>query len=1130
MTKQQQQAADPKHSCWVSANAGTGKTKVLVDRVLRLMLDGARPSTILCLTYTNAAAREMESRLLEMLKGWSRLEEKALVAALSELTGESPSSEKTAHARSLYQSFLENERPTMGTIHQFCLTLLRYFPFEAGLSPDMTLLNERESMLLMQEAKQRLMLDTQNDELRQALSLLALHMAPKTFHELLEKLVAARKDIAPICDAYGAGETYRQALYEHYALDTEVSDDAVIERFIHDAEIARLRALSEILAQGKATDQKHAEKIRRFCEAPQEAIEIYASVFRRSDGGPADVSRLMTKDLRLANPSENEWMLSEQQRVLHYLEEQKARRSIALSNAVYMIADSMLALYDALKREKQAMDFEDVILAARRLLWQSETASWVLYQLDQRIDHILLDEAQDTSPEQWALIESLTSEFFVGEGSRDTDAPANTLFVVGDYKQSIYSFQGARPELFVYYQHAYAQQAEAAQETLKAVELDRSFRSTPQILSFVDHLFSTTGASEGVLLDLTSTHAAHRHDKGYVELWPLVKCAENEEIEPWAVPADYVRSHSAIEALADKIAGQIQNWLRSGRMLAAKGRSVRAGDIMILVRHRNPLYHAINAALLRHDIPLAGQDRLDLQGHLVVHDLLAVAKFLLLPDDDYTLACVLKSPLYRVSEEQLFQLCHEREGSLWQRIKEQQDNSICQMVYEELSALLSRAGQCSYYELYTTLLSERNARERFSKAFGAEGNQMIDAFMSQLRDYEHQDTVSLHEFIQLMESSTFELKQDMSSANDCVRVMTVHGAKGLQAPIVIMPDTVSKPELRHDSLCFSQTDDGAALFEYWPSATMAPEKLTRTREAMKIKAHEEYHRLLYVAMTRAEDELYLCGAAPSRGEAPENCWYHYASESIRSHADAIAYEEEGEQGYRIGSVSDESGGAVTENTNDVMPIRFDPVPPAEKRWQKASHLHARSEAGSQEPSNPLHGLEAYDAALLGTVVHHLLEHLPSVLPNERPQAARALLSAYGLFSVEECEVLQAHVMNVLNAPGLAWVFDHDFENQVYTEMPLIGEGESKNQSVHRIIDRLVVTPKIVWIIDYKTDQAKPEGNIIPEIYRAQLSEYQRLVVPLYPHLQTRSAIIWTRFCDWSEYIGEANTKHAALHA
>ncbi|TDP40438.1 double-strand break repair helicase AddA [Zavarzinia compransoris] len=1105
MTRQQDAAADPAASVWVSASAGTGKTHVLTNRVLRLLLAGALPERILCLTYTKAAAAEMANRIQDRLAAWAVEPEERLFAALRQLTGNPPGPALMVRARRLFALVLDAPGGLrIQTIHAFCQSLLGRFPVEVGLPPGFIALDDRAAALLLAEATGEVLL-APDDGLRRAVGQLSALASDTMFDDLVQAFVGGRmrlpEDLGPASLPRYLGDLARLL---GCAPAAEGGRTAIVAAFA-DARTAApgpLRRAAAALAAGSPTDRKAAEVLLACCDDFD--YTAYAGVFLKADGEPRQ--NPITKKLAAVHADVAAWMATEAA-ALQALEIAAARAETHLvSRALLVLGAAILERYHRAKAARRAIDYDDMVLKARDLLTGGTAAAWVLYKLDGGLDHLLIDEAQDTSPAQWQLVSALTDEFFAleGQGGRH-----RTVFAVGDLKQSIYSFQGAAPEVFGRERRRVGTAAATAGKVFRPVELDLSFRSAPMVLRLVDAVFAQKLARDGVVEGGALEHKAYREAAaGRIELWPVETGETVEEAEAWAPAQTASRGRSAQAVLAERIARRIAALLAAGDVLPARGRRLRPGDIMVLVRRRTAFVDALTRACKALGVPVAGSDRMMLADQLGVRDLIAMGRFALLPDDDLTLAAVLKGPFVGLAEEALFDLAHPRpeRQSLWRALVERAasrpDFAAAQAA---LAAVLARADYVTPFAFFARLLDEGGGRRRLIGRLGAEAIEPVEEFLSHALRHEAEAIPSLEAFLHAVETGGTELKRDLDRGRDEVRILTVHASKGLEAPVVILPDTTTLPS-RLETLLWS----GAGL-PVWPvaGAGIVPE-VAAIRDRMCEEALREYRRLLYVALTRAEDRLVVCGWAGGRraGQPYEDgSWYDLIAAAFP--ADAV--EEEVAPGIAIRACEDPPGPAVAERGHQAAAAAS---PLALPDWAgRAAPVELR-------PSDPLSPSRQADADLgvaspialggaarflRGRLVHRLLELLPDLAPERRAgAAARFLALRADDLAAEERAALAAETLGVLDDPAFSAVFAPGSRPEVPIAA-VIGR-----ESVVGQIDRLAVLPDRVLIVDFKTDRPSPQDwRAVAPGYIRQLALYRAAVGQLFPGRSIEAALLWT---------------------
>jgi len=1133
---QQGLGSDPTASAWVTASAGSGKTKVLTDRVLRLLLaEDARPNAILCLTFTKAAAAEMQSRLARKLGQWAVLPEVRLAEQLSALLGRVPSRDDMDCARKLFCRVLELPGGMrISTIHAFCQSLLRSFPLEAGLSPQFGVVEDAEAASLLADAREEVLAGPRTP--RETLEALAGLVPPDAFAKLVaalqrdrERLGAALRGHANSLDALCA------SIAAHLGLEAEHEAALVTQACAAVPDLIAVARLKQ--ASRTASDQERAAKLLAWLalDATQRAARWgeWCEIFLTKDHAPR--ASLCTKGgLKDNYDRVAAAMLAEAERVAAVEGSRRACRLLAATRALLGLGAPVLEGYRARKLSRGLMDYDDLILAAQAVL-RDPGSAWVLYKLDGGLEHVLLDEAQDSNPAQWGIAAALTEEFFAGRGverdargreSRDRPQPIRTVFAVGDVKQSIYGFQGADATGFGRWKHHFAQACDAISSTLRDVQLKVSFRSTAPVLALVDAVFANAPARAGVVED--GAVLEHRADRtghaGCVELWPMLEAPETEPPPPWEVPEAPGRSAGADALLAEALAAQIRHWLDTKEMLPSRARPMRPGDILILVRRRTGGFvPRLLRALKERGVPVGGADRMRLAEQIAVQDMLALCDVLLLPDDDLQLAALLKSPLFGLDEDQLFALAHDRPGSLWARLAQARGSDTAEGHAADLLArLMARADLVTPHALLAEVLGEHRGRERLLARLGPDAADPLDELLNAALDHERRHPPSLQGFVQWLRRGGAEVKREQESASDSVRVMTVHNAKGLQAPVVILPDTVGSG--RDDRMVRWHMAGNTPIPLWAPRKEFHAPAYTDLLDAEKRARAEEEHRLLYVALTRAEDRLLVCGwqrRRPTKRDWPEGCWYDLVAKGF----DGLGAAEEPFEPASLGAPPDCAFARPTKRRHecrqavDPKPDGRDAPAPVAADLPGWASRPAPVEAGVEDlapsaipaedetPAAAPHGrLDPTGQRFRrGRLVHALLQHLPDRAPAEREAAARAFLArpGHGLDPREGAATLR-EVMELLAHPDLAAALGPGS----LAEAPLAGRiGE---RVVNGQVDRLLIAPDRVLVLDYKTNRPPPTRiEEVPALYLRQMAAYRAVLRLAYPGRAVDCALVWT---------------------
>ncbi len=1114
----QGRATAPASSVWVSASAGTGKTKVLTDRVLALLLDGTAPERILCLTFTRAAAAEMSNRINRRLGAWAACKEIKLTEEIAEITGAAPDDDLCARARALFAEVLDVPgRMKIQTIHAFCESLLRRFPLEADIAPHFQLLDERTAAEALHAARDMVLLHARRDDddaLAAAMAEVTSWVNEDDFAKVFSELSSERGRLRRVIDEHGGLAGLSAEIYRLLGAGEGETDADIVEAACGETafEGNRVRAACTALAEGSGADRKRGAAIAAWLGDPagrEAGFDDYVRVFLTNERRPRRT--LITRAAAVAAPEADEILRREAERLVAVDARRRALTVARSSAALVHLGEALLAAYEAHKRAHALLDYDDLILHARRLLEADGGASWVLYKLDGGIDHVLIDEAQDTNPDQWAVVRALAGEFFAGEGARDT---LRTVFAVGDPKQSIYSFQRADPEAFDAMRSHFEAEVEAAGRRWEAVDLDISFRSTPAVLAAVDGVFARASARDGVAGEGHDIHhlPSRVNQAGVVELWPAVEPGDDAPRTPWEVPTGDRPQAAPAARLARAIAMRIRCWIDDKEILASKNRPVRPGDIMVLVRQRAGFVDELVRALKQHDVPVAGVDRMVLTEQLAVMDLVALGRFLLLPEDDLTLATVLKGPLFGLDDDDLFDLAYGRgTATLWHEFgRRSTEKPAWGAAWGELGSLLARADFVPPCELFSDILVGRGGRRRISARLGADANDPLDEFLSLALVFERSHTPSLQGFLQWVEEGEAEIKRDLEHGiRDEVRVMTVHGAKGLQAPIVFLPDTMSVPVQGPAVLWHG---DGAPL---WPPRRAFEESVTSgLRADANSRRGQEYRRLLYVAMTRAEDRLYICGWQGARS-APEACWYRLAEAALAEAGERFDFDCRADfphgwtgAGYRLATPQQ----AVPETEDATRRFAPSAAPPPDWAGTAAPPedvpprplAPSRPDSDEPAPRSPV-GADRGAKFRRGTLIHTLLQTLPEIEHDRRADAAQAYLArkVHGLTPEQQAEYA-AEVLAVFDAPEFAALFGPASR----AEVPLV--GCINDRVISGQVDRLVVGDGSLAIVDYKTNRPPPQRAAdVAVVYLRQMAAYRAVVEEIYPDYSITCALLWT---------------------
>lgn len=1118
-------ATDPGASAFVSANAGSGKTWVLTRRVIRLLLDGVDPGRILCLTFTKAAAAEMSARIFDELGRWAGLTDDELTGVLSEMEGRPVRPDRLAPARRLFARAIETPGGLkIQTIHAFAEALLQRFPLEAGLDGRFRVLDDTRAADLYAEARAELLTACAaypDSPEGRALSELVAIAGDEALDRALRAVVAARDDLAAFFNGTLSVDEALTALPQALGAPAGASWESLLQEMAISDDFSGpfLSRLIDALDTSKSKSMPAlADGFRGALAAPDPETRrlLWRGLFLTGKGEAR--KRPFTKDILDALPEAGERFEREAQRLLGLERALSATLWGTRSAALLRLADRLIGLIEAKKARLGLLDFDDLIERAAALLSRSDATEWVQYKLDEGLDHVLVDEAQDTSPRQWQIVEALTGEFSAGEGARA--GRRRTVFAVGDEKQSIYSFQGAAPHLFGLTRQTLGRRLADAGLPVHDLRLTLSFRSTAAVVGAVDAVFKNPGAHAGLSTDAGPTvHETVRgREPGLVELWPAVEKLPAPPPGNWEDPVDTTAAASPAVRLAGRIADEVAGWLRSGTRLEATGAPIRPGDVLVLVRKRGAFVEAVNRALKQRGVAVAGADRLDVVGHIVTQDLLAAARVALMPEDDLTLATVAKSPLVGLSEEALFRLAHGRPGLLWDAVlqKAAEGDADAEALRSTVALWMSRADRGEPFVFLSRLVGPDGGRAVYRARFGREADEVIDELLTLALAYEGEETAGLNGFIDRLAKGGELIRRELDAERDEVRVMTVHGSKGLEAPVVFLIDPGDKPASEKNLPDVLAVSGGPNPPIVWrQGGAFRPAPVEAAAQAFIAAQEEEYRRLLYVGLTRARDRLIVAGLKGA-DEGADRRWHGLVEAALGVDAETI---------------KDADGTVIAwrwrgQNEDPPAPARparvasqeLTPLP----EWLTRKVADAVAESAAVAPSRAVPSGQVGvstatfdpEAAARGTVLHRLFELLPDIEPAGRASAAASYLARLlPDLSENERAALMDSVVALMAEPDLALLFSP----AARAEAAIAGSvatSAGRSIAVSGSVDRLLVEPDAVMIVDYKTAVRPP--RTVPQRYVLQLALYRAVLGCLWPDRPVRAAIIWTAAARFDE--------------
>jgi ATP-dependent helicase/nuclease subunit A len=1121
--EQQALASDPSYSVWVTASAGSGKTTVLVGRILRLLLpspdlsrEGVPAHRILAITYTRAAAAHMQNKVQERLSQWAVCDEATLRADLAQLINAEPSEDFVQAARRLFAKILEQAQGIqIHTIHAFCQSVLGRFPLEAKLTPGFQVMDDADAKRLLRSSIHSVLTQNNTPALQQAIQLLSPAIELDSLSTHISEILENQSQLDIWVKPTDTIETVTARLAQRFPppRDWKVLID-----------VTAFRAMIRPLETDNKTNQAIAQNLAAALEDinRDSFFSHLCNAVLKQDNNPRALNGIAKKDIQIFDT-----LTQLQDICVSYLDEKNLQEQISATGALFYMAHICEKEYTQAKRQRAALDYDDLITKTHELL-HATSISWIHYKLDQGIDHILVDEAQDTSPAQWDIILRLMDDFFTDSTAQRPYGP-RSVFVVGDPKQSIYSFRGADPARFSQLRHILRDkitQAAANSSTItpwQEIDFTRSFRTVPLILDLVDRCFDGEPQRAALGLSQPLQHISHRSgDGGSIEILPpfLLPTPHSKKSDGWVITLrdaalDATTTSQSILLYARNIAARIDMMIRNPDIIPGLNRPVTAGDILILFETRTALTTAIIRALKEKNIPVSGIDRLTLTDHIAVQDILTALSFACLPHDDMALACLLKSPFIGWSEDQLFALAHKRApgANLWSQIRHNHPDLTLW-----LEQLINWADTLTPYAFLEQLLNSRPAASLYKSGLHALlarlGHDALDPVHELLNTalaFESGDVRTCRRFLTQLRRGRVEIKRDMDDAREEVRIMTLHAAKGLEAPVVIIPDSItSKNTIKPPRLLWGGDHNPlpAPLWAVRSGDTCQVFRQSRHLEEEKLKAEKQ--RLLYVGLTRGRDIL-IIGGKQNEDPKPAAC-LHIAHSWYKQIEQAALIINPSAQDPESGSIKLTTPQKAVPKTQPVgITISQRPALPV---WvdQKVSAetLVIKRLRPSQMGTTP-HGLSpamvlGQDRFLRGKITHKLFQLLPNYAPEHAESIATSFVHKYRHHLTDSVrDEIVRETLAVLRDPDFAPVFGPKSR----AEVPISGRV-SRDVVITGQIDRLVVLPNRILVVDFKTNRPSPASvAAIPDSYRAQLQAYVTLLQRIYPDKPIDAALLWT---------------------
>lgn len=1027
---------DVNSSVWVSASAGSGKTKSLIDRILALLLSGTRPSGILCLTYTKAAAAEMLSRLASYLEKWNSMSD---VLLGQELQAIGFSASYTSMARKLFSASMTSKWVKIQTIHSFCFELLEKFSLETGLLPNMQICDDYTYEQLLESAVNNVIVD-------EKYYADFANVAEYDF-DIVGFIKSFSMDIKTFIDGY---EDFHQLYADYFEIDevypADRLDELLIKKIFNNEHQYAFSFLANELMKGGKKDIQKAQILAQNAEKPSAS---FVDAFFTQKG--ERFHDLCSAKLDYLRPE----LEKVAQQAQLFLELRNKMVAAKINGSCFSIIKAVFSELNHLKQLQHYLDYDDVILNTLSLL---KNIDWVMYKTNSALNHILIDEAQDTSPKQWKLIKLIADEFFSNYQSE------KTLFVVGDEKQSIYSFQGADVGVFKD-MHAYFKALiTRSGQRFHDVELKKSYRSLGNILRFVDDVFQDTFAT---------THDTNRDPHaGVVDI-----------VDPFVEDDDERSLTNTNNQVADYIAQYIKCAIDHGCVVGNEERAARPADFLILFQRRSrevmmPIIDALKSA----EIPVAGLDRIYLKDELIIEDLIALAEFVSFPLDDLMCARVLKSPIVGMTEDELMRVCLDRQDKyLWEYLQTKMNEFP---VLRDLAHYVEQARTLSVYRFFSYVLTH-GCLEKFIRRLGDKILDTLYEFLEIVMKYEYTNTPSIYAFLSWFRSFDHEMKRESFGENNAVRLMTVHASKGLQAPFVILADTQFVKTPQQTAKILKDEQPGILFWNF--STGNQPESVTNLYRMKRSADFKESNRLLYVALTRAENYLCIIGKTNKKSEIHNQSWYAKLSEVGKRFAPTML---EGKQVRRLGrfTYSNQAENAeINSDTQFSMPAWF---------YSKLPVQENELDDVSTEKTDSI-------AAIYGNYVHMLLCELPNYPDRLRQKVAIDLAQSFELSDEDKsCAISEA--LAVMQK------YPHFFEKNSRAEVTFMFNG------IEGRIDRIIEEQNSITIVDFKSGSVQQR---IPRTYVEQLQFYKRAIsqIKKINADQVTTFIIWTKNCELMEY-------------
>lgn len=1061
---------------WIEASAGTGKTKTLIDRILLLLLHGASPNEILCITFTNAAASEMKSRLLEIVEILKNSDTEQIQTFLTNIGINKITENLIEKCKQLSEIMFSNEVKIM-TIHSFCFSIINQFPIESNTFFSSKIIEEKQIKKILEQAITEVTLNEDcNPFLKKCIKFLGNSVEPYTISEILLKQIPFKGEYLRI---FSEGiEKLKEKCANFFKVDVnflnnlDLSEEYEIKFKSIEQNKQLFQDFLNAIKNNEESKQIYDSINNYFSDGKNKAENIF-NIFLTKKNTPR--KQILKKNILSENINLAEIINKIQNILLDTIEQQKRITSAKLSLAITLFSATVIDKYEEIKEDQKVFEYDDILIKARKILL-SENSDWIKFKISLNTSHVLIDEAQDTNEIQWEIIKIITEDFYTG----NSVANDRSIFVVGDVKQSIYSFQGANPKHFLEAKEYFKKKLAESSIKLKEVFQNKSYRSTNTILNFVDKTFQSPALIKALTNESKEIiHTVNRKDtSSEIEIWPIINSTSSPYPTGWEIPIYAKQSCSPYIILAKKIALMIKEKIQSKLFLPSKKRNITPEDFLILFQRRNSFIMQVIKALKKEGIPVSGIDKLDLLEHISIQDILSLARFVLFPYDNLNLACLLKSPFCNISEKNLLSLCKDIsfDNTILDNIK-----NFNEKLYQKLMHWIEISKKYTIYDFFYTILEKEKFKKRLAERSGIETINILEEFLQNVFEFEkNEDCPTLFNFLYWIQENNLKVNSNNSIGNG-VKLSTVHGAKGLQAPCVILADA-NFYNINVDNYIWND------ILLFYPNIENATKEIISLRNQEIKKRSDEYYRLLYVALTRAQDALYITGAKFEK-DLNQNCWYKILLNTFEK----IEHKK-----------------INNKNFNDQI-LRIDGL---RKIKNKYNILEPKG-----EPINIV--LDKLNLPLTnnnlcvksteidtGIFIHELLANYFSNNKDEFIEFLKSSLKTnkYNL-SENDINEVEKIIFNIINSNNLNWVFA---ENS-YPEISFISKTNRK-EALEGRIDRIIINKDhSIDLIDIKTSPVKPK--LIPYNILKQLRFYSNFLKTTYKHQYIRTSILWT--CDCS---------------